>query len=335
MHRSLLHQTILILGVTGLAVALAASVPAQDRTGWPPTVRIGTASAGGTYHVYGGGLAALIRSELEVDALPEATGGPLHNLMLIQEGLAQIGMATMGPAEDSWHGKSPAAPGIEMRNVRAAFPMYQTPFQIVALEASGIRSLADLAGKRVGVGPMGGTCATYWPPFFEALGIGDVRVQYGNANELGRFVGMRLIDAFAFCAGLPIPVFLELEQRHAVTFFALDAQQSATLVERFPVSVYEIAAGTYASQREAQHSVAMWNFAIVHKDLPGSFVHELMKLALDDNERMRRIHAAARETLAENWKHNSVIWFHPGAIRYYEEQGFAIPEELWPPEASG
>jgi TRAP transporter TAXI family solute receptor len=335
MRRSLLHRSILALTVPGLAVALAQGAHAQDRTGWPSTVRIGTASAGGTYHVYGGGLAALLRAELEVDALPEATGGPLHNLALIQEGLAEIGMATMGPAADSWHGKSPAAPGVEMRNLRAAFPMYQTPFQVVALAGSGIRSLADLAGQRVGVGPMGGTCATYWPPFLEALGVTDVRFQYGNANELGRFLGMRLIDAFAFCAGLPIPVFLELEQRHAVTFFALDAQQGATLAERFPVAAYEIPAGTYASQREAQHSVAMWNFAIVHKDLPDSFVYELMKLVLDDNERMRRIHAAAKETLADNLVHNAVIWFHPGAIRYYQERGFAIPEDLWPPEASG
>ena len=47
--------------------------------------------------------------------------------------------------------------------------MYDTPFHFIVLQASGIRSIADLAGKRLGVGPQGGTSATYTPALLTAL----------------------------------------------------------------------------------------------------------------------------------------------------------------------
>ena len=53
--------------------------------------------------------------------------------------------------------------------MRALFPMYDTPFHFIVLQASGIRSIADLAGKRLGVGPQGGTSATYTPALLTAL----------------------------------------------------------------------------------------------------------------------------------------------------------------------
>jgi uncharacterized protein len=43
--------------------------------------------------------------------------------------------------------------------MRAIFPMYDTPFQFLVLQEPGIRSVAEMAGKRVGLGPAGGTAA--------------------------------------------------------------------------------------------------------------------------------------------------------------------------------
>lgn len=59
----------------------------------------------------------------------------------------------MGPAYDAFTGNSPLMPGFEHTDIRALFPMYQTPLQAAVLTSSGITSLAGLDGKRVGVGP--------------------------------------------------------------------------------------------------------------------------------------------------------------------------------------
>ncbi|HET6467594.1 MAG TPA: TAXI family TRAP transporter solute-binding subunit [Geminicoccaceae bacterium] len=325
-----------ILAAAGLMmIGLAAAPPAgaQDRTGWPDVIRIGTASAGGTYAVYGAGLAGLLQERLQIEADPRNTGGPVQNMLMVHQGELDLGMTTMGPALESWEGRNPLMSGVETRDVRATFPMYQTPFQVVALADSGIASLDDLAGKRVGVGPIEGTSATYWPVFFETLGIEEVRPVFGGANELATQLRFRVIRAFAFSGGFPIPAFVELERDQPVNMFALTAEQQAKLVASFPVSAFEIPANVYASVAAPQPTVAMWNFGIANKDVPESLVYEVMKVVLDGNAQMVSIHEAARETLAENWVHNTFMWFHPGAVRYYRERGIEIPPELLPPEA--
>ncbi len=321
------------LGMTALAGALAlapATGSAQDKSDWPSSIKVGTASQGGTYFIYGAGWAGLIQEMLGVPASSEVTGGPVQNFALTETNDVQMAMTTMGPAREAWDGQSPIAPGEQMREVRATFPMYQTPFQIIALESSGISSVADLDGKTVGNGPRGGTCGTYFPQYFDALGV-ETNDQFGGASDLAGQVKDGLIDAFAFCAGLPIAAFSELEAQNPVNIFAFTPEEQATLVEQFPVSAYEIPADTYTSQQEPQNSVAMWNFGIAHKSVPQSFVYEVMKVVLDNHDRMMEIHSAAKETLPENWVHNTFLPFHPGAVQYYKEKGFDIPERLIPP----
>jgi len=320
---------------TAATVGLAAAgIGAQDRSDWPSSIKVGTASQGGTYFIYGSGWAGLIQEMLDVPASSEVTGGPVQNFALVNANEVHLAMTTMGPAAEAWNGESPIMPGVEMKDVRATFPMYQTPFEIVALAESGISQVADLDGRTVGVGPQGGTCGTYFPRYFEALGV-DVTPQYGGASDLAGQLQDGLIDAFAFCAGLPIAAFSELEAQRDVTIFAFTEDEQAQLVEQFPVSPYTIAADTYNSTSEDRHSVAMWNFGIAHKDLPESFVYEVMKVVLDNHDRMMQIHNAAKETLPENYGHNTFLWFHPGAIRYYEEKGFELDEAVIPPEYEG
>ncbi len=329
-------MTAMFKGATLAAVMVLTAAPAlaQDRSDWPANFSVGTASQGGTFFIYGAGWANLVTEMTGVPSSTEATGGPVQNLALVQTRDVDFGMTTMGPAREAWDGQSPIVPGVEFRDVRAMFPMYQTPFQVVALRDSGIASIADLDGKRVGVGPRGGTCGTYWPQFFEALGV-SVDAQFGGASDLAGQVQDGLIDAFAFCAGLPIAAFSELEAQRTVNIFSFTEEEQATLIDEFPVSAFEVRAGMYNSTPEPQNSVAMWNFAIAHKDLPASFVKEIMSVVLDNHDRMMQIHGASVETLKENHVHNTFLWFHPGAIQYFQEQGFEIDEALFPPEWQG
>jgi uncharacterized protein len=209
-----------------------------------------------------------------------------------------------------------------------------TPFQVVALQRSGINSISDLEGKRVGVGPRGGTASVYWPRFFEDLGV-NVRLQYGGASDLVGQLQDGLIDAFAFAAGVPISAFSQVEAQQPVNIFAFNEDELATVLANNPVSRFDIPAGTYRTVTEDQATVAMWNFAIASKDLPASLVQEIMRVVLDDNARMVNIHRSATETLPENYVNNTFMWFHPGAVCYLQGKGFKVDERLIPPEMPG
>ncbi|MDR7125235.1 TAXI family TRAP transporter solute-binding subunit [Pseudotabrizicola sp. 4114] len=307
---------------------VATTALAQDKSDWPSEITIGTASQGGTYFVYGNGFAGYMSEALGVNATGEVTGGPVQNVTLVETGDHLMGLVTMGPAYDAWMGKSELAPGLEHKSIRALFPMYQTPFQVVVLKSSGITSVSDLNGKRVSVGPAGGTPGTYWPQFMSAVGV-EANVSYAGAADAAGQLQDGLIDAFAFAAGVPISAFSELAAQQDVLMFGLTPEESAKVLEAFPaMAPFNIAAGTYPGHDYDQPTVALWNFAIAHSDMPDSLAYEITKLALDNNERMVQIHATSSETLIENWDKNTFMTFHPGAVQYYEEKGITIPDTL-------
>jgi len=312
---------------TGTALVAIPAV-AQDRTGWPSDLTVGTASQGGVYFVYGNGMAAFIGDELGLNASGEVTGGPVQNATLVQTQQVDMAMVTMGPMYEAWTGISELAPGLEHTDVRALFPMYETPFQAITLRSAGINSVSDLDGRRVSVGPAGGTPGTYWPRFFETLGV-NVNVSYAGANDAVSQVQDGLVDVFAFAAGLPIAAFSQLSAEADAVTFSFTAEEQQTILDNYPeMAPFTIPAGVYAGQDDEQISVALWNFAIVHQEMPESLAYEITKLVLENNDRMRQIHAAAVTTLPENWDTNTFLPFHPGAVRYYEEIGIDIPEEL-------
>lgn len=310
------------------AVMSVSAASAQDRAGWPSDLTVGTASQGGVYFVYGNGLAGFLAEELGVNASGEVTGGPVQNVTLVQTGDHDIGLVTMGPAFEAWNGESELAPGLEHKDIRALFPMYETPFQGVALRSSGITSVSDLSGKRVGVGPAGGTPGTYWPRFFDTLGI-DVTISNAGAADTAGQLKDGLVDSFVFAAGLPIGAFSQLVAESDVVLFGFTDEELAKILEGHPeVAEFNIPAGTYTSQDDDQSSVAMWNFAIARADMPEDLSYEITKLVMENNDRMMQIHAAAAATLAENVGNNSFLPFHPGAVRYFEEIGITIADEL-------
>ncbi|MEX1057327.1 MAG: TAXI family TRAP transporter solute-binding subunit [Natronospirillum sp.] len=320
----------IIKGLTTLVAAttLLAGTALAQNSDWPNDITVGTASQGGAYFVYGNGLANFIANELGISASGEVTGGPVQNVTLVQTGDHDVGLVTMGPMFSALNGESELAPGLEHTDVRALFPMYQTPFQVVTLARSGISTVSDLSGHRVSVGPAGGTPGTYWPQFLETLGV-DARVSYAGAADAAGQLQDGLIDGFAFAAGVPTAAFSQLAAEADVNIFGFTKDELATILEAHPaVAHYVMAGGTYSGFDEGIDSVAMWNFAVAHQDMPESLAYEITKLVMENNDRMLQIHAAARETLPENVDKNGFLPFHPGAVRYFEEKGIAIRDDL-------
>jgi TRAP-type uncharacterized transport system substrate-binding protein len=82
---------------------------------------------------------------------------------------------------------------------------------------------------------------------------------------------------------------------------------------------------------EDHTTVGVYNFAIAHKDMPEDLVYNIMKAVLENNPQMVKGHAAAKETVLQNWNRNTFLPFHPGAVRYLKEKGINVPKHLLPP----
>src|SRR4051794_18299722 len=154
------HICRLVCILAAMLLGRGAAFPADPN--WPATLTIGTASPGGTYYSYGEGLAQILTRELARPVSGKATQGPSENIALLETGDIQIAFVTLGAAQQAWNATGPYG-GQPGRMMRALFPMYDTAFHFVVPDEASIRSLADLAGKRVGVGPSQGTGGTYLP----------------------------------------------------------------------------------------------------------------------------------------------------------------------------
>ncbi|MBF9041833.1 TAXI family TRAP transporter solute-binding subunit [Rhodobacterales bacterium HKCCE4037] len=326
-------MTLTKLGALALSTALVTTSAFADahvdRTGWPESFTVGTASQGGTYFAYGSGWANLVAEELGLSGAGEVTGGPMQNMALVHTGEAQFGMTTMGPAAESLEGTNPVAPGVQMTGACAMFPMYQTPFSVTALSSSGIETIADIPeGARIGFGPAGSTSDTYFPRMMEELGVNFER-RNGGWNDLGGQLQDGLLDVIAFAAGVPVPAVSQLEVQTDVNIIEFTEEEQAQIMEAFPVSAFDIDADIYTTLEEPARSVSMWNFAIANCDLPDSFVYSVVDIVMSDNERMQTIHGAASSTLPEYWDRNNVLMWHPGAAQWFTENaGAEIPADM-------
>ena len=324
------------LGKTFSIVVLSAFLSlASAQSDWPSSLTIGTASVGGTYFIYGGGWANLIQEQLGVPTSVEVTGGPAQNMLLIQNGDIELGMITMGPAFEGWSGDGPWTGGRQLQDSRALFPMYNTPFHVIALQSTGIETISQLEGRSVGVGPAGGTTATFAPRFLETLGV-NANIRQAGASDLASQLLDGQIDAFVFAAGLPIAAFSEIEAQRNANIFSFNEEERAVLLESF-VFLNEdmIPADIYQSLDEDFSTVGMYNFAIGHRDLPEDFVYEMVKAVFENQQFLIDTHASAVDTVPENLNRNGFLWLHPGAVRFYQEIGMDVPAALIPPEFAG
>jgi len=332
MKSSMMKLLALPLAVLGLSSQAQAQTPDPS---WPQTLTLGTASVGGTYFVYGQVWASLVNDKIGTKISTQQTQGPNQNIILTDSKQIDFGMTTMGVALQAWEGKGEWTKGTKYTNIRALFPMYDTPFHFIALEKSDVKSVKDLAGKKAGVGPRAGTCGTYFPLMFKALNL-DVTVRNGQGSDMAANLADGLIDAFPFCAGVPIAAYSELEKTNKVRFFTFTDAEIATLKKALPeLSDSVIKKGSYQQLTEDHKTVGVFNFAIAHKDVPESLAYAVTKAVLENNADMVKGHAASVETLLENWNRNTFLPFHPGAIRYFKEKGINVPKNLIPAEYKG
>ena len=324
------RRHILAAGLAAPTLAMPSLALAQPRNpAWPRALNMGTAAPGGTYALYGPAWGQIAAEATGVNISYRATQGPNQNIILVQRREVEIGMVTMGVALQAWNGQGQWTQGQQMRDIRAMFPMYDTPFHGIALKRSNITKLSDLNGKMIGLGPRGGTPGTYWPLILERLGIRPANIRFGSGSDMAGQVQDGLLDAFLFASGVPVPAFSELETQQDVNFLDFTAEEARTITAAFPeVAAGQLPASTYRKAGRPLNIVGMFNFAICHKSLPADLVYEIVKSVLTQNARLKQAIAAGSETRAENANKNTFLPYHPGAARYLREAGQTIPDNL-------
>jgi TRAP transporter TAXI family solute receptor len=315
---------------TAWPLAIGASTGAlAANPDWPKSLTLGTGSPGGVFYDYGQALAQILTEKLGITVNPLPSQGSPQNVKLIETGGAQLGLIAMGVGLEGWTGSGEWAKGQRFRQMRALFPMYDSPFQPIVLRRTGITTFAQLANKRIGVGPRASTSGTYSSAIVKVLGLSADIIDNGSHELMGTELLAGHLDAYTSLLGTPSPTVTKVEATEPVTFVGLSSEQIEAVRKEMPeLSPSKIAVGTYRSLDKDYVTVGMYSFAIGRPDLPDDLVYQLVKAVFDNQPRLVRAVAAARDTIPQNAVKDTFLPFHPGSVRYYREIGISIPDAL-------
>ena len=201
--------------------------------------------------------------------------------------------------------------------------MYPNYIHLVASADSGIKSLADLKGKRVAVGaPKSGT-ELNTRAILKGAGMSyqDLgKVEYLPFGESVELMKNRQLDATLISAGLGVAAVRDLATAVKIVVVPIPTDVIAKIGD----PAYQpatIPANTYNGQAADAATVAIPNFLVTHEGVPADTVYVMTKSMFENLDQMVAAHAAAKAIKRENATRGMPLPLHPGAEKYYREVG--------------
>jgi TRAP transporter TAXI family solute receptor len=285
-------------------------------------VNILTGGTSGVYYPLGVAISKVITDKVPgTRPSVQATKGSVENLNLIQGGKGEIGFTLGDSLAAAVAGSTDAGFKAPLDNVRTLGAIYPNYVQIVASEESGIRTLADLKGKRVSVGaPKSGTELNARAILAAAgLSYEDLgKVEYLDFAQSVELMKNRQLDATLQSAGLGVASIRDLAVSVPITVVAVPADVVEKLGQ--PFFAANIPAGTYEGQSADVATVAVPNFLVTRADLSDELVYNLTAAIFDNLDSLVAAHAAAKGITLDAAAKGSPAPLHPGAIKYFTEK---------------
>jgi TRAP transporter TAXI family solute receptor len=310
------------------AETTAAETKTNADSGKTNRLLLGTASIGGTYYALGGGWAKIISENVDnTEVSVEVTGGPTSNIQLIQKGDMELGYATTWLSGEGYNGEG-WAKGTKYDQVLSMYPVFNTVLYVYTLKSTGIKTIYDFEGKNISVGSPGSTSDMAGRAVLEVLGITPKSISSLTVDATQNGLKDGTIDGSFLVAGVPVSGLLNLETTHEIEYISFSDEDMNKILEAYPYwSTDVVPEGTYTHQNGEFPVISFWNIAICAKDMPDDLVYNLVKTTFEHVDELIAVDPSSENTRAEKVG-NCGIPLHPGALKYYQEMGIEIPDEL-------
>jgi TRAP transporter TAXI family solute receptor len=318
------RRMLALVGVVALAAGCGGEGSGSGSEGGGGRLSIATGGTSGVYFVYGGGLAKVISSNLDgYKATAETTSASVDNLILIKDGGSDIAFTLADTALDAVEGREAFKEKVPMRVLAQIYDNYT---QVVAKAGSGIKTIEDLKGKRVSVGAPNSGTEIIADRVLEAAGMDpkdDIKRQGLGVEESVQAMKDGSIDAFFWSGGLPTGAITDLVTSQKITLLDTTVYTDK-LVQEFG-DVYRndtIPKGTYKGVGKDVPTIAVPNYLVVSEKMDDKLAHDLTKLLFDRKQDLVAVHPEAKNLDPKKGAEViAPIELHPGAKRYFDEQG--------------
>jgi hypothetical protein len=309
----------------GLTVALAAAVASGVAVAQQQQfINVLTGGQSGVYYPIGVALSQIFGKDIpNVRSTAQVTKASAENLNLLQAGRGELALALADSVSDAWKGDAEAGFPKKLDKLRGLSGTYNNYIQIVASADSGIKTLADLKGKRISVGAAKSGTELNARAVFKAAGMtyADMaKVEYLGFGESVELMKNRQLDATLQSAGLGVASIRDLATAIKIVLIPVPAE----VVAKVGDAAYQssmIPANTYTGQTEAIPTAAITNFLVTHSGVSDDMAYRMAKAMYDNVDTLYAAHNAAKAIKRENAIKGMPVPLHPGAEKYYREVG--------------
>ena len=309
-----------------LCASFAISASAADKR-----ITIGTAGTAGSLYPMGVAMAQTITDHVEgISATGEATAASIENLRNLHQGNTEMAISQTEVASYAYYGQSDYE-GMAFTDIRALYSTIYNYLQVFTVEGKGIESIADLAGKTVSMGSAGSGGEMAARALLAAYGLDYTTV---NAQFMGESDGVSAlkdgrIDAMIATHPINSAALTELTASANAKLIPVDDD---VFYEAYPAySRYTVTAGTYTG---IDVDVVIPRSRIImctstNSGLTDDEVYEIVKAIWENrSEWSECAKSVSTQVFLETALEEIDIPLHPGAIRYYEEIGMVVPDNL-------
>ena len=305
-----------------------AAAPSVDIDRSKEFVTIATGPTSGIYYPIGGAFAtALGNAGYKTSA--QATGASVENINLILNGEAELAISMQDSVMQAYEGFG----AFEEANsdLRALMRLWPNYVQLVTVEGTGIKSVEDLKGKRVGVGAPNSGVELNARMIYEAYGMTyeDSDVDYLSYGEAIDQMKNGQCDAAFVTSGLPNSTVSELAFSYDMVIVPIDGEGRDNLIEKYPFfAASTIPAGTYNNEEDVD-SVFVYNIMLVNKDVSDDMVYDMLDCIFSDEgiAGIKASHNTADKNIDVTFGVDDVkIPLHDGAAKWWKDHGYETPQ---------
>jgi len=292
-------------------------------------ITIYTGGTGGVYFPLGSKYAEIL-SKNGVPATAVTSGASVANAKAIGDGTAQAGILQNDVAYYAYNGLY-MFEGQAITDIRGVAALYPETVQFIVRADSDIKTLNDLAGKKVAIGAPGSGTAVAAEQVLRAAGVWDsIEKVNQDFNEASQSLKLGQVDAAVIVSGIPTPSVNQIAVQTPVRVLSIpDDTLNKLKEEGYIFYVRQIVPkDTYNGVDADTPTIAVKAMLAVGADLPEDTVYQMTKILFENVDQLRAVHQKAQAISLETALDGMSIPLHPGAIKYYEEKGLTIPENL-------
>ncbi|MVN86000.1 TAXI family TRAP transporter solute-binding subunit [Deinococcus sp. HMF7620] len=310
----------LLLGTTAVALAQGTTF-----------LTIGSGATTGVYFPVATGMAKMVNDAGDgLRANARSTGGSVFNVQAIATGELDAAIAQNDVVYYAYKGTGlQAFQGKANAKLRTLAVLYPEVLHVVARKDSGIKSIADLKGKRVVIGDLGSGTELTARQVLESYGLGFDDL--GQALRVSPAQGITLMqdkraDALFYTVGVGASAISQIAQTVDVAMVPVGGNQAASLIKKYPFYVrYNIPAKSYKGVGATVPSVAVQATLVASTAVSDDAVYKTMKAIFGTEAEVKGLHPS----LATNFSYEKAVKglpapLHPGAVKFFREKGVTV-----------